>query len=142
VAVGDQRRVVANRAGSDVFTGVVRETPDGPQGIGFFQVIDDLTAAVRSSDRADMTRALGEVDKLQEGFSAALAEVGADARVIELQRGIIEDTRLRLQSTLSGLEDTDYTEAVTRLNKEMLALEAAQSSFAKTSNMNLFEFLK
>lgn len=142
VAVGDQRRVVANRAGSDVFTGVVRDTPNGPQGVGFFQVIDDLTAAVRGSDRANMTRALGEVDKLQEGFSGALAEVGADARVVELQRGIIEDTRLRLQSTLSGLQDTDYTEAVTRLNKEMLALEAAQSSFAKTSSLNLFNFLK
>lgn len=142
VAVGDQRRVVANRAGSDVFTGVVRDTPDGPQGVGFFQVIDDLTAAVRGSDRARMTRALGEIDKLQEGFSGALAEVGADARVVELQRGIIEDTRLRLQSTLSGLQDTDYTEAVTRLNKEMLALEAAQSSFAKASSLNLFNFLK
>lgn len=142
VAVGDERRVVANRAGSDVFAGVVRATADGPQGVGFFQVLDDLASAVRGSSRPDMTRALGEIDQLQEGFSAALAEVGADARVVELQRDIIEDTRLRLQSTLSGLEDTDYTEAVTRLNKEMLALEAAQSSFAKTSSLNLFNFIK
>jgi flagellar hook-associated protein 3 FlgL len=36
----------------------------------------------------------------------------------------------------------DYTEAITKMNKEMLALEAAQSSFAKISQLNLFSYLR
>jgi flagellar hook-associated protein 3 FlgL len=55
---------------------------------------------------------------------------------------VIEATKLRLQSTLSGIKDTDYTEAVTRLQREMLALQAGQSSFAQTARLNLFEYIK
>jgi len=46
-----------------------------------------------------------------------------------------------LKSTLSNVEDLDYAEAITQMNKEMLALEAAQSSFAKISQLNLFNYI-
>ena len=40
------------------------------------------------------------------------------------------------------MEDLDYTEAITKMNKDMLALEAAQSSFAKISQLSLFDYIK
>ena len=36
----------------------------------------------------------------------------------------------------------DYTEAVTRMNKDQLALQAAQSSFSKISQLSLFNYIK
>jgi len=39
------------------------------------------------------------------------------------------------------VEDLDYTSAITKMNKDQLALEAAQSSFSKISQMSLFKFL-
>jgi len=40
------------------------------------------------------------------------------------------------------LQDVDYADAISRLKKDMTGLEAAQSSFAQTSKLNLFNFIK
>jgi len=42
---------------------------------------------------------------------------------------------------MSDIQDLDYTEAITKMNKDQLALEAAQSSFAKISKLSLFNFI-
>ena len=142
VSIGDQRQLTINRPGTRVFTGVARDNGGSPAQAGFFQVLDDLANSVRQSDHNGMQRGLGEIDQLSAGLSQALAQNGADQNVVDLQQSLIDSTKLRLQSTLSGLADTDYTEAITRLQKESLGLEAAQSSFAKTANLTLFNFIK
>jgi flagellar hook-associated protein 3 FlgL len=35
----------------------------------------------------------------------------------------------------------DYASAITKMNQQMLSLEAAQSSFAKVSKLSLFNFI-
>lgn len=142
VAVGEQRKVSASLGGSEVFTSVVRQENGKTTGAGFFQSLDDLTKAVENNDSAGITRGMSEVDVLQNGISHAVAEIGANRNVIDQQKQVIDATKLRLQSTLSAIKDTDYTEAVTRLQSEMLALQAGQSSFAQTAKLNLFEYLK
>jgi len=62
--------------------------------------------------------------------------------VLEAQTGVGEENLLRMKSTLSQMQDVDYTEAITKMNKDMLALQAAQSSFAKISQLNLFDYIK
>jgi len=142
VSVGDQRQLTVNRPGNQVFSGVVRNDGTHNTQAGFFQVLDDLANAVKQSDHNGMQRGLGEIDQLNSGLSDALAQNGADQNVVDSQKMLIDDTKLRLQTTLSALADTDYTEAITRLQKQTLGLEAAQSTFAKTSSLNLFNFLK
>lgn len=142
VAVGEQRKVSSSLTGSRVFSSVVRQENGQTRGAGFFQSLDDLTAAVANGDPAGIRRGMSEIDVLQNGISHAIAEIGANRNVIEQQRRVIDSTKLRLQSTLSGIRDTDYTEAVTRLQREMLALQAGQSSFAQTAKLNLFEYIK
>lgn len=142
VMVGDNRRLNANRAGSDVFTRVVRDDGKGGKvGAGFFQVLDDMTKAVDGSDSAGMKRALGEVDQLTQGVSNGLAQVGADNNVVDAQTSVIEALTLQMKTTLSEVQDLDYTSAVTKMNRDQLALEAAQSSFAKISKLSLFNYL-
>ena len=46
-----------------------------------------------------------------------------------------------LKTTRSDVEDLDYTTAITKMNKDQLAMEAAQSSFAKISQLSLFKYL-
>jgi len=48
---------------------------------------------------------------------------------------------LSLKSTLSSIQDLDYADAIGQMNKQMLALEAAQSSFGKISKLNLFNYI-
>jgi flagellar hook-associated protein 3 FlgL len=62
--------------------------------------------------------------------SEAEAKVGTDLNVVDAQSRVLDEITLRLKSTMSDIQDLDYTEAITRMNKDQLALEAAQSSFA------------
>ncbi|BDU52223.1 flagellar hook-associated protein FlgL [Limnohabitans sp. INBF002] len=142
VNVGDNRRMNLNLPGSDVFTRVVRDDGKGNKvGVDFFQALDDLTQAVKSADRTSIQRGISEVDTLQNGISEGLGQIGADLSVADMQTNVLDQVVLRLQTTRSDIEDLDYTEAITRMNKDQLALEAAQSSFSKISQMSLFKFL-
>ena len=59
----------------------------------------------------------------------------------EIQVDTNEAFNYQLKETLSGLQDLDYAEAISRLNIQMLALQAAQQTFAKTQTMSLFNYL-
>ena len=142
VAVGDNRRMNMNMAGSDAFVKVVRTDSKGTQSaVGFFQALDDLATAVKSSDHLNMQRGVSEIDALQQGVSDATAQVGTDMRVVDMQNSVLDETTLRLKSTLSDVQDLDYTVAITKMNKDQLALEAAQSSFAKIAKLTLFNYI-
>jgi flagellar hook-associated protein 3 FlgL len=143
VMVGEQRSIPTNRTGTDAFVSVSRTDDKGvTSGAGFFQVIDDLVYSVSNSDRTGMSRSISELDTLQQGIGLAQANVGSNLRVIDQQTSVIENTVLNLKTTLSNVEDLDYASAITKMNQQMLSLEAAQSSFAKMSQMNLFNFIK
>ncbi len=142
VDVGDSRRMNLNMPGSDVFTRVVRDDGKGGRvGVDFFQALDDLSNAVLASDHISMQRGISEVDILQNGISEGLGQVGADLTVIDMQTSVLDQVMLQLKTTRSDVQDLDYTEAITRMNKDQLALEAAQSSFAKISQLSLFKYL-
>jgi flagellar hook-associated protein 3 FlgL len=142
VNVGDNRRMNLNMPGSDVYVRVVRDDGKGQKvGVDFFQVLDDLVTAVKGSDRNNIQRGIAEVDILQSGVTEGLGQIGADLNVVDMQNSVLDQVVLRLKTTRSDIEDLDYTEAITRMNKDQLALEAAQSSFAKISQMSLFKIL-
>ena len=143
VMVGESRSMQINRSGTDAFAPVNRTLPDGStQGVGFFNVMDDLIKGVNNSDRNLMQGGVGELDHLLEGLTFAQANVGSGLKSIDQQNSVIEDTVLNLTTTLSSLEDLDYTAAITKMNQQMMSLEAAQSSFAKISQLSLFNFIK
>ena len=141
--VGDQSAVDINRSGTNPFDKIVRVDDNNKKtAVGFFQVIDDLSAALQSNDAGSIKRAVGELGTLQQGLSDSLASIGAATNKIDNQASLAEENVLRMKTTLSQVEDTDYTEAITKMNKDMLALQAAQSSFAKISQLNLFDYIK
>ncbi|NBX60958.1 MAG: flagellar hook-associated protein 3, partial [Betaproteobacteria bacterium] len=134
VGVGDNRRMNQNIPGSDAFTNVVRDDGKGGKvGVGFFQSLGDLIDAVKGNNRVAIQRGISEIDSLQQGLSDATAQVGTDLNVVDSQNNVLDEITLRLKTTMSDIQDLDYTEAITKMNKDQLALEAAQSSFAKIS---------
>ena len=141
VAVGDQRTIAINRSGTTAFVRVVRT--EG--GVSFFQAIDDLIAGVNAKDgsgSAAMQRGLTEMDALHQGVVLAQAQSGTDMTVIDQQRAVLDDTKLSLKTALSNVEDLDMATAITQMQKQLLSLEAAQASFAKVSQLTLFNYIK
>jgi flagellar hook-associated protein 3 FlgL len=143
VDVSEQRRLTMNRPGSEVFDSVVRqESDDSTQRVGFFGVIEDFASALKNNDTDGIQRSLTEVSDLSASVSVSLADVGSRLSVVDSQRDMLSDAKLRYQMLLSQVEDLDYATAVTELSAELLSMEAAQSSFAKISQLSLFDYIR
>jgi flagellar hook-associated protein 3 FlgL len=142
VNVGDNRQMNLNMPGSDTFVRVVRTDDKGQkQGVDFFQVLADAADAIEAGKPVDMQRGVSEIDALQNGISEGLGQVGADLTVVDMQNSVLDQMLLQFKTTRSDIEDLDYTEAATRLNKQQIALQATQSSFAKISQLSLFQYI-
>jgi len=145
VEVGEQRKITINRPGSDAFVRVLRGSGAEVSGVGFFQAIDDLTAAVwheSTTDRNNLIRGLNEIDALHTGVILAQGDGGTNMQVLEQQSATLDSTKLNLQTALSDIEDLDYASAITKMQQQLLSLEAAQASFAKISQLSLFNYIK
>ena len=142
VDISDQRRLVLNRAGDEVFASVDRLVDGDTQNISFFKVIDDFAQALAADDEDALNLGLEEISSITEGMGASIADLGSRISTVNNQREILEDTNLRYQDLLSNAQDLDYATAVTKLSAELLSLEAAQASFAKISQLSLFNYIR
>ncbi len=140
--VGSSRLAQSHRAGDDVFVDVIREPAGQPaQSVGFFKVIDDLAAALETNDLNSARRGIDELGVIHQGLALAQADIGADLNLAQSQSDVLREQLLQMKSLQSDMQDVDYAEAVSTMQKHMLALEAAQSSFAKISGLSLFQYL-
>lgn len=143
VDISENRQLKVNRPGDAVFNSVIRSNDDGTAtSIGFFSVLSDFTDALESGSEADISKGLTEISELTNEMTLSLADVGSRMNTVDRQRDILVDAKLRYQELLSNAEDLDYATAVTKLSAQILSLEAAQASFAKVSQLNLFNYLR
>ena len=139
IPAGVERTVQYTRAGTDVFQRVVR--PDGVS-TSFFDALDQMITAVNSSNTPAIQQGNADLSQMHNALSLSLAQTGSDQKVVQSQLDVLDETSLRLKSSLSDIEDLDYAEAVTRMNKEMMALQAAMGSFSKISGLSLFDYIR
>jgi flagellar hook-associated protein 3 FlgL len=139
IPAGVERTVQFTRAGTDVFSRVVRQ--DG-NNVGFFNALDQMIEGVNSSQTGKIQQGIADLTQMHNNLTLSQAQNGSDQTVVQSQLDVLSETALRFKSTLSEIEDLDYAEAVTRMNKEMMALEAAMGSFSKISGLTLFDYIR
>lgn len=142
VNVSEHREITVKKPGSEVFTAVIRDQAGVDTRKSFFDVLQDFETAIRADDSDGIALGFSELTDINEGLAQSLTDIGSRVASVENQRNIIEDTKVRYQTLLSQEEDLDYATAVTQLSQEMLALESAQASFAKISQLSLFNYLR
>ncbi len=89
----------------------------------------------------NLGRALSELDQGLENVLQVRASVGARLNSTDDQREINADFKLQLEQTLSEVQDLDYAEAISRYELQLIALQAAQQSYAKMQGLSLFNFI-
>jgi len=141
---GVQVNVEGQVATGDEFT--IRQSTTQDMFTTFANLLDAMRASTASgSGRAIFTTRMGtalqQLDRALDHVSGVRAEVGARLSVLETGETSRMDRELELNSALSELRDLDYAEAVTRLNLQLIGLEAAQSSYSKISQLSLFDYL-
>lgn len=139
IPAGVERTVQFTRAGTDVFSRVVRD--DG-QALGFFDALDQMIDGVNSSRTGHIQQGIADITQMHNSLTLSQAQNGSDQVVVQSQLDVLDENTLRIKSTLSEIEDLDYAEAVARMNKEMMGMEAAMGSFAKISGLSLFDYIR
>jgi len=131
-ADGDQFEVRPSR-GQDIFGTL--------QGIADTLNTSGTTPAEQANVNNAMNIALGELDQALGKVLEVRADVGVRLQHVQSQLDVNDSFNLQLRETLSGIQDLDLAEAITRFNLQLTALEAAQRSFARMQGLSLFNFL-
>lgn len=95
------------------------------------------TAAVNNG----MAQALNNLDQALGHVLEVRSDVGVRLSQVDNQRSINDSFTLQLQDTLSDIQDVDYAEAISRLNLQLTALQAAQQTYVKVQGLSLFNYL-
>ena len=85
---------------------------------------------------------LDNLSAAEDNMSRIKTQIGARQNTLDSVRLLHQGAQIVNQEVLSELRDLDYTEALSRLSLETFTLQAAQQSFAKISNLSLFNFLR
>jgi flagellar hook-associated protein 3 FlgL len=139
--LGNQQLEI-NTSGYELFSGGSATRDRALDATFAFSEIETLAAALESGNQSEISAQIGTSDSLRGNLELALTKIGVRRNVIESQASIVQEQSATLQGLLSEQKDLDYTEAITKLSARMLALEAAQSSMAKISQLNLFNYLR
>lgn len=95
--------------------------------------------------RAQFASRMGTlIEQLSTGIdhlSGIRAEIGSRISTIESSANAREQLAVETQKVISDLRDIDYAEAITRMNSQLVALQAAQQSYTRLSSLSLFNYL-
>ena len=119
-----------------------RALPARAETLEFFEAVQRLSAMLKADDWEQIQSSLPQFAQMVDSLTLAQGDIGSDIRSIEAEVTVNENLKLNLQATLAGAEDLDYASAITRMQAQMLSLEAAQSSFAKISQLSLFDYIR
>ena len=122
------------------------ELPPPPRMRNFFDSLAHLADSLEEIrplffDPA-MAEAIAAMDAHIGGLAGAQALLGARAARLDAEADRLDRRQLELKSSLSKLEDTDMTEAIARLDRLSVVLEAAQASFARVSRLSLWDDMR
>lgn len=120
---------------------------------GIFATLDKFIAAADAPPVAGdalsiakfqqgMREVMGALDQALNNVLATRATVGGRLRELDSLQATGDELGLQYKNSLSKIQDTDYIQAVTDLNKQQLALQASQQSFARVSQLSLFDYLR
>lgn len=116
-----------------------------------FETLDNLIEAFESRtdnpqeetvQRNAVNRGLDDLDQAIDNFLDIRSETGARLSAIDDQRAVNEGSSLDLEVAQSEIQDLDYAEAVSRLTREQIGLQAAQQTFSQVQGTSLFDFLR
>jgi flagellar hook-associated protein 3 FlgL len=141
VQVESTQTVSTSESGQGVFMRVTN--PDGS--LNGRSVFDALKNMINNLDGvAGAPSAAQNVDDLKNSLGHILkvrGNLGAQLNQVESLTTAGNDLSLQFDTRLSKLQGLDYAEAISRFNQQTVQLQASQQSFAKVSQLSLFNLI-
>jgi flagellar hook-associated protein 3 FlgL len=135
--VSASRQMAVNVAGSDLFMN------QGAMSDSIFQTIQNLIVTVKQipGTSTNLGTQLTSLDQSLANVSRVQTTVGASMRELDNLGSNTSALDIQYKSTLSDLQDLNYTQAISDYTMQNMSLEAAQKSFVKISGLSLFNYL-
>ncbi len=109
---------------------------------GIFGNLGKLREALLSSDQTGITQAAEALQKDLDRVIHFNGQVGAQVKEFEARQNRLADQNVATKAVLSGLEDTDFNEAITRFQTLQTALQANLQTTRRLLDLNLLDFLQ
>jgi flagellar hook-associated protein 3 FlgL len=142
---GAQFTVSGQPAVGDTF----KVRPAGTESL--FKTVNDLIGALDASTSTPAGRAqLGTsinkaMAQLANGLNHVIdvrTEFGTRLNSLDTAASLRDDMKTQLTTSLSGLQDVDYAQAISTLNQQMVGLQAAQAAYTRIGQLSLFDYLR
>ncbi len=141
VPIGQSVTVAPQSSRDGVFDNIA--TAAGPRSL--VQILTNAADAITTGDAtaraAATTTSTTALGAAADSITEAHGEQGVRAARLDTAKQRLIDIGLVQTDERTALEATDVTDTVARLQAQMLALEAAQAAFARTSKQTLFDLL-
>lgn len=102
---------------------------------------DLASGADQARYQMEIGSALINLDQANDNFLRVRSMIGSRMNELESLGNVNQDLQLQYQQTLSNLQDLDYAKAISDLTRKQTDLQAAQQSFARISQLSLFNYL-
>jgi flagellar hook-associated protein 3 FlgL len=123
--------------GLELFMNVSRQ---GSKSLSIFDVLKNATDALKTGPLP--SDSLNNLQNASGHFATYQAICGARLQKVETADTTRQSQLTNTKSTLSTIQDSDIAQLASDLQQKSLTLQAAQSVFAKISQLNLFNYLK
>jgi flagellar hook-associated protein 3 FlgL len=134
--IASDRKVSDGDNGHSVFIDV--RTATGKRSI--FETLrllaNDLDSGTNVYDYVD------DINYAQEDILQIHTTIGARLNAIDEQMAVNADVKLTMETHRAEENDLDYASAVSRFDRQMLALQAAQQAYIKVSELSLFNYMR
>lgn len=85
---------------------------------------------------------LTNLSRAEDSILSARAVFGSNLSEVDGLDAVGENLNIQYEETLSRLQDLDYADAITKLTRQQMELQAAQQSFSMISQLSLFDYIR
>jgi flagellar hook-associated protein 3 FlgL len=105
-------------------------------------MLDQLANDLNSGNINGIKGAVDQLDTLRASVTTARARIGAATNRVETVLNGNRSRQTTVQADLSKAEDIDFTEAITDVNRQQAAYQAALGATAKSIQQSLVDWLR
>lgn len=137
VKIAPNRQVVTNDSASKIFMNIPA-SGGGTQDV--FKTLSDLVNGLNANNPSPSS--LTDIQNALKNTLQVQTEVGSRLNAVSGQKNFNDNVLLQTKQSRSQIQDLNFAQAVATYQQQLVALQAAQASYAKIQNLSLFNYLR
>ncbi len=142
LVIGKAVTIQFNTLGLDVFGRTKAIGSDPVDETNAFQLMSNLSAALRANDQKAIEDMIPVIDKRQQAFLSQQSIVGGKVHRLELLKQRLSDQNVELSRYKSETEDADMSKLITDLNRQDSVYRASLAAGSRVIQPTLMDYLR